>query len=73
MTETEKQQIRKIIRVLQDIDNGVKVFFNITVYERLGLVTSRKKWGVNPAGKKVLIGHSFHLTEKSKRYLKVVL
>jgi len=73
MTNAEKQQIRKIQTVLQNIDNGINVFFNISQYERFGLITTKKKWGINAVGNKVEIGHSFHLTAKARTYLNIVL
>lgn len=73
MTALEIQKIRAIQSILQSIDKGVNVFFNVANYEKLGLITTKKKYTVNSAGNKVVIGFSFHLTEKSKRYLNIVL
>lgn len=73
MTTEEKQKIRKVIAVLQKIDNGVNVFFNITQYEKLGLITTKKKWGFDAVGNKVVIGHTFHLTEIAKKYINIIL
>ena len=73
MTQEEKIKIREIIATLQRIDNGEKFFFNVAQYEKLGLITARKKYGINAVGNKVEIGHTFHLTDKSRRYLNVII
>ena len=73
MTTEDKKQIREIQSVLQSIDNGVNIFFNVTQYTRLGLVTKRNKWGVSAVGNKIQIGSTFHLTPKAKNYLKVIV
>ena len=73
MTQEEKVKIREIITTLQRIDNGEKFFFNTTQYENFGLVTARKKWGTNAVGNKVEIGYTFHLTDKARRYLNVII
>ena len=73
MTTEQKQQIRKIQSILQSIDNGTPKFFNVAQYESLGLVVSKKKWGVDACGNKVEIGHTFHLTPKAKMYLNVAV
>jgi len=73
MTTQQKQQIRKIQSVLQSIENGNPKFFNVAEYERLGLVVSKKKWGVDAVGNKVEKGYTFHLTTKAKVYLNVAI
>ena len=72
MSKSDKEYIRKIQSVLQQIDNGVNVFFNVATYERLGLITVRKKY-IERYGEKIVDSHSFHLTPKAKRYLNVVI
>ena len=73
MTEADKVKIREIIATLQRIDNGEKVFFNISQYERLGLITIRKKWEINNVGNKVQRGQTYHLTDKARKYLNVIV
>ena len=73
MTQEEKNKIREIITTLQRIDNGEKFFFNVAQYEKFGLITTRKKWGINAVGNKVVRGHTFHLTDKARRYLNVII
>lgn len=73
MTTQEKQQIRKIQSILQSIENGTPKFFNVTQYENLGLVTTKKKWGYDSSGNKVEMGCTFHLTAKAKMYLNVAI
>ena len=73
MTTTEKVYIRKIIATLTKIDNHEPVFFNIAQYERLGLITIRKKWGINNVGNKVQRGQTYHLTDKARKYLNVIV
>ena len=73
MTQEDKVVIRKIITTLQRIDNGENVFFNIPFYKKQGLITVKKKWGENPQGNKIEIGNTFHLTDKARRYLNVVI
>ena len=73
MTQTEIKYIRKMQKVLQEIDNGVNVFFNQTQYKRLGLVDIKNKWHINAVGNKVVIGHTVNLTKKGRQYLNVIL
>ena len=73
MRKKDKVKMREIIAVLQRIDNGEKVFFNIAQYERFGLITARKKWGINAVGNKVEMGYTFHLTDKARRFLSVII
>ena len=73
MTEDDKKRIRKMQAILQKIDNGESVFFNITQYKRLGLIVLRRKWGIDVAGNKVQTGLTYHLTEAAKKYLQVIV
>lgn len=73
MTTAQKQQIRKIQAVLQSIENGTPMFFNVVQYENLGLITSKKEMGVDAVGNKVEMGYTFHLTAKAKMYLNVAV
>jgi len=73
MTNSEKKKIREVQSVLQTIQNGTPKFFNITQYERHGLIVVKKKWGINAVGNKVERGHTFRLTDKAKRILKVLI
>lgn len=73
MTTKEKQSIRKVQSVLLSIKNGTPKFFNVVQYENLGLVKSVKNWGTDSSGNKVVIDHSFQLTEKGNMYLNTVV
>ncbi len=73
MEVQDKIKMREIIAVLQRIDNGEKVFFNIVQYKKFGLITTRKKYGINAVGNKVERGHTFHLTDKARRFLSVII
>ena len=73
MTSTEKSQIRKLQNTLAKIDNQINVFFNVAEFERLGLVYSEKKWGLDATGNKVERGYVFRLTEKAKAYMSVMV
>ena len=73
MEVQDKIKMREIIAVLQRIDNGEKFFFNIAQYERFGLITTRKKYGINAVGNKVERGHTFYLTDKARRFLSVII
>ena len=73
MEVQDKVKMREIIAVLQRIDNGEKFFFNISQYEKFGLITTRKKYGINAVGNKVERGHTFHLTDKARRFLSVII
>ena len=73
MTQEDKKKIRELIVVLQRIDNGDNVFFNIAQYKRLGLITETKKWGETATGNKIQRGVSFHLTDKARKYLNVII
>ncbi len=73
MTNEEKKDIRKIQSVLQQIQNGQKPFFNVTFYQKHGLINVRKEWRTDAVGNQVQIGSTFTLTEKAKRYLNLVI
>lgn len=73
MTQEDKVKIRELIATLQRIKNNENVFFNIALYERLGLITVKKKYGENAVGNKVERGQTFHLTDKALKYLNVVI
>ena len=73
MTQEDKIKMREIITTLQRIDNGEKVFFNIAQYKKFGLITTNKKYGINAVGNKVERGHTFHLTDKARRFLSVII
>ena len=73
MTARDKKKIRELIVVLQKIDNGDNVFFNIAQYKRLGLITENKKWGETATGNKIQRGVYFHLTDKARKYLNVII
>ena len=73
MTQEDKIKMREIIAVLQRIDNGEKFFLNVAQYEKFGLITARKKWGTNAVGNKVEMGYTFHLTDKARRFLSVII
>jgi hypothetical protein len=69
----DKEIIRKLQATLIKIDSGVSVFFNIVQYQNLGLVYSTDKWGKDAVGNDVVIGTRWHLTDKAKQYIKVVI
>ena len=73
MTTQEKKDIRKLQATLQAIKNKEKVFFNITLFQKKGLVYSTNKWGINAQGKKIKIGTNWFLTEKAESFLNVVV
>ena len=73
MTKAEKAYIRKIVATLTRIDNGEKVFFNISQYERLGLIKRNNKFGLSNVGNKVQRGYTYHLTDKARKYLNVII
>ena len=73
MVTQENKTIRKIQSILISIENGTPKFFNVAQYEKLGLVISRKIYGIDAVGNKVENGHTFHLTEKAKSYLNIVI
>lgn len=73
MTDEDRIAIKKIQRVLLSIDRRDPIFFNTTQYERLGLVYSTKKHGVDAYGNPTIIGHEWHLTSKARQYINVVV
>jgi len=71
MTNSQKKTIRRVQAILIRIQNGEKPFFNVTQFENLGLVVSKKVWGTDVWGNKFEVGHTFHLTNKAKQYIKI--
>ena len=73
MDEATRNTIRKLQATLIKIDSGVPVFFNITQYEKMGLVYSTEKHGKDVYGNDTVICHKWHLTEKAKQYIRVAV
>lgn len=65
MTKEERQQILKLQATLVAIEKGDDIWFNLTLYERLGLV---KVYGMDINNRTRYI-----LTEKAKMYLRVTI
>lgn len=73
MTSEIKKTIRKLQATLIQIDQGVKVFFNIAQFEKMGLTLSTKIWGHDSTGNKVVVGNKHLLTPKGKKYIEVMV
>jgi hypothetical protein len=73
MTTAEKETIRKLQNNLIRINNGERFFFNITEYQKLGLVYGRDKHGKDSSGNDIIIQTNWYLTEKAKQYIKVMV
>lgn len=73
MDNTEIATIRKLQAVLQKIDRGIPVFFNVAEYERLGLVYSTENHGKDASVNDTVIDYTWHLTEKAKQYITVLV
>lgn len=73
MTAADKNTIRKMQDTLVAIRDKQPVFFNVSNYEKWGLITSKKKWGKDAVGNRVVKGHTFHLTTKAKRYVNTII
>ena len=71
--ENLKPTIKEMQRVLQSIQNGKPVFFNITQYTNAGLVKSKKLYTINSAGNKEWYKTKWHLTDKGKQFLNVFI
>ena len=69
----QQNTIKKLINTLTLIDMQKPVFFNVAQYEKLGLVISKKKWGTDAVGNKIVTGHTFHLTSKAKQFINVII
>lgn len=73
ITPKDISSANKVQAVLNSIANGKPIFFNVTQYEKMGLIESRKKWTMSSSGKKIHSGYSFHLTYKAKQFLNIQL
>jgi len=73
MMDAERQTIRKMQSILLSIQNGKPRFFNIVQYENLGLVYSTENHGKDATGNDIIINHKWHLTEKGKQLLTVII
>jgi hypothetical protein len=69
----DTEVIRKLQATLIKIDSNIPVFFNIVQYQNLGLVYATDKWGKDAVGNDIVIGTRWHLTDKAKQYIKVVV
>ena len=73
MSEEDKRTIRKLQSDLQRIDRGERFFFNITQFQKLGLVKSRDVHYKDAMGNDAVKRTEWYLTPKAKEYLKVVV
>jgi len=73
MDKATRNNIRKLQATLIKIDSGVPVFFNITQYEKMGLVYSTEKHGKDAYGNDTVIKTIWHLTDKAKQYIRVAI
>lgn len=70
----DKEALKQIQSTLLKIHNKQRCFFNVVMFEKMGLVYSKKKWSKSPtSGNKIVIGHNFYLTEKGKKILNCVI
>ena len=69
----QQNTIKKLLNTLTLIDMQKPVFFNVAQYEKMGLVISKKKWGTDAVGNKIVIGYTFHLTSKAKQFINVII
>lgn len=68
------ETIRKMQAVLLAVKEGRKVFFNVAIYENhLGLVYSTKIHKKSATGNDFVAWYKWHLTEKGKRALSVLV
>jgi len=71
---SQKQNIIETQAILMKVSKGIKVFFNIELYEnRMGVVRSEKKWGTDAVGNKVVVGTNWYLTTKGKMILNITV
>ena len=74
LDKEQTEAIKKVQRVLLQIDTTGTAPINITLYEKkLGLVKVRRKTYRTPSGKKVKYFDRLVLTEKGKRILATVI
>ena len=73
MTEQDKTAIRKLQATLAMIANGEKVFFNLTNFREMDLITERNVWGKDCAGNKVIIDTKYGLSEKGNMVLNTIV
>lgn len=73
MNEETKKTIREIQSKLIKIEAGLPVFFNIVQFQKLGLVYSTNNHGKDSVGNEIVVKTVWHLTEKAKQYIKVVI
>ena len=71
--ENLKPTIRKLQATLTKIDQKIPCFFNITQFQNMGLVKSRKIYCINTAGNKEVFKHEYYLTDKARQILNVMI
>ena len=72
MKQEEKQRILDLQTILLKIDTKQVVFFNITIFQNMGLVKGRNVYGTSPtSGNKIRIKTNWYLTEKGRRILNI--
>ena len=73
MTAEEKTTIKKLQSVLFKIDSKIPVFFNITQYQKMGVVKGINQYYKNSAGNKERLKTNWHLTQKGKQILNTIV
>lgn len=68
-----REIISKLQATLIKIDSGIKVFFNITQYQKMGLVYMKKHYYNDSRGNRVVKNTTWHLTAKAKQLIKIAL
>jgi len=73
LNQEQREALLKQQNVLRRIDNGEKFFFNLVQYTKtFGLVFAKNHYA-EYCGKKVVKDTTYHLTEKGKRILAVII
>ena len=74
MNEEEKQIIRKLQSDLIRIDNKERFFFNITNFEKMGLIKQKEVYSTrNARGNKERIRTDYYLTAKARNYINIIV
>ncbi len=71
MTIQERKDILELKNTLNKIKNKQKVFFNVALFQDLGLIKITNNYSVDAFGNKYSSSKNFFLTEKAKKYLNI--
>lgn len=71
MNTQDRKNAIELKNTLNKINNKQKVFFNVALFQDLGLIKITNNYEIDAFGNKYSASKNFFLTEKAKKYLNI--